>query len=305
VRRLALLLAAAALIRPGSALAEKPVPFLSGRVVDEANMIPADVRASLERKLASLEADTGAQVAVLTVARLDGEPLEEYSLRVASTWKLGRKGKDDGALFLIARDDRKMRIEVGYGLEDRLTDATCRRILDEAVRPYFRSGDFGKGVEACVDAIASAVRRQDLVLPGPRPGSAGGGGFAAMPLLPRLFGLGLFLLVVGIFSLVALFSTGCQSWFLYIFLMPFHLLFPMTFLTPRIGSAWFAAWVVGFPILKKLLHGTSAGKNYLAAHPGFAAFATSSGHSGGGWSSGGGFSGGGGSFGGGGASSSW
>ncbi|HQT96131.1 MAG TPA: TPM domain-containing protein, partial [Thermoanaerobaculaceae bacterium] len=109
------LLVAALLATPLAAAVE--VPFLSGHVNDTAAMIPAGVREQIETKLAAFEKTTGAQVVVLTVPSLNGEPIEDYSIKVAQTWKLGRKGVDDGVLFLVARDDRRMRIEVGYGLE--------------------------------------------------------------------------------------------------------------------------------------------------------------------------------------------
>ncbi len=124
------------------------VPFLSGRVNDYAELIPPETEERIAAKLEAFEGSTGAQLAVLTVPSLGDEVLEEYSLRVAETWGLGREEQDDGVLLLVARDDRKMRIEVGYGLEARLTDAQCGRILRNVLRPAFREGDFGGGIEA-------------------------------------------------------------------------------------------------------------------------------------------------------------
>ena len=286
------LLVAALLAAPLAAAVE--VPYLSGRVNDTAAMIPADVRGRVEGQLAAFEKATGAQVAVLTVPTLDGEPIEDYSLKVAQTWKLGRKGVDDGVLFLVARDDRTMRIEVGYGLETKLTDAQCGRILDDVVRPAFRNGDFGGGIAAGVDAITGAI--EGKAVPSlPRP-------IVQAPLAVRLFGTLIFVVVVGVFSVVALFGKGCMSWFMYVFLMPFYAAFPAG-LWGAPGALAIPIWVLGFPLAKLVLGKTGAGKNFLAAHPGIVTFATSSGRSGsggGGFSSGGGFSGGGGSFGGGG-----
>ncbi len=301
-RRGALLLLAAALATTAPAVA-RDVPFLTGRVNDTAGMLPVAARESVEAKLAALEKSTGAQVAVLTIASLEGEPLEEYALKVAQTWKLGRKGVDDGALLLVSRDDRKMRIEVGYGLEAKLTDIACKRILDDVVRPAFRDGDFGRGVEAGVDAIAGTVEGKDVL---PAAGSGSRGATAPPPLAARLLGTLIFAVVIGVFSFLAVFGKGCMSWFLYAFLMPFYAAFPAAF-WGRPGFAMFPIWVLGFPLAKLTLGKTAAGKGFLKAHPGLATFAASSGRSGsgGGWSSGGGFSGGGGSFGGGGASSSW
>ena len=140
-----------------AAAADKPVPFLSGRVVDEAGMIPEDARLRIEQKLAAFEKSTGTQVAVLTVASLDGDPIEDYSMRVVETWKLGKKEKDNGVLLLVAEQDRKMRIEVGYGLEGELTDLESGRIVDNVIRPDFQKGDFAGGIEHGVDAILSAL----------------------------------------------------------------------------------------------------------------------------------------------------
>jgi uncharacterized protein len=284
------------------ALATLDVPYLSGHVNDTAGMIPASVRDRLEGKLAAFEKQTGAQVAVLTVPSLAGEVLEDYSLKVAETWKLGRKGVDDGILLLIARDDRKMRIEVGYGLEGKLTDAQCRRILDNVIRPAFRNGEFGKGVEAGVDAITGTIQGKDVIPASPPSASKQ---FSSNPIGIQLMAFGIFVLVIGVFSLLALLSKGSQSWFLYVFLVPFWAIFPLVFFGSA-GLVALLAWVVGFPIARHWLHGTHAGKSFLKTHPGLVAFAASSGHSGSGsgWSSGG-FSGGGGGFGGGGASGGW
>lgn len=280
----------------------KEVPYLSGRVNDTAAMIPTEVRTRIEGALKELEKQTGAQVAVLTIDSLDGEPLEDYTLRVAQTWKLGRKGVDDGVLLLIAKDERKMRIEVGYGLEPKLTDLQCKRILDDVIRPAFRNGDFGAGVESGVNAIIGTIQGKDVI---PARSPSGSTSVSDLSLVPRMIASLIFLVVIGVFSALALLGKGCQSWFLYVFLMPFYAVFPFA-LWGTLGALLIPAWVVGFPIAKQWLGKTSGGKSFLAAHPGLVAFAASSGHggSGGGWNSGG-FSGGGGSFGGGGSSSSW
>ena len=286
-------------------VAAREVPYLSGRVNDTAGMLSEGMRQQLEEKLAAFEKETGTQMAVLTIESLDGEVLEEYSERVASTWKLGRKGVDDGVLFLISKGDRKMRLEVGYGLEGKLTDAQSRRILDNLVRPRFREGGFDAGVLAGVDATLGTLRGQD-VIPAEAPAGSATQSLADVPWPMRLGFAGMFFLVIGIFSVLALFSKGCSGWFLYFFLMPFYLTFPMVFAGPVGGGLIFVMWVIGFPILKLMLSLSPWGKLFMSRHPGLAPFAASSGRSSnGGWSSGGGFSGGGGSFGGGGASSSW
>jgi uncharacterized protein len=134
-----------------------PIPPLTARVTDVTQTLSASEKAALEAKLADFERRTGNQLVVLMVPTTRGEPIEGYSLRVAEGWKIGRKGQDNGALFVIAKDDRKMRIEVGYGLEGVLTDVTSRRIIAENVAPLFRQNRFGAGVDAGVDRIIAVV----------------------------------------------------------------------------------------------------------------------------------------------------
>jgi uncharacterized protein len=287
--------------------ADKAVPFLSGRVVDEAGMIPADARQRIEEKLAAFEKRTGIQGAVLTVDTLEGEPIEDYSVRVAQTWKLGQKGKDNGVLLLVAKQDRKIRLEVGYGLEPTLTDLATRRIIENVIRPDFQKGDFGGGIEHGVDAILSALGGGEV--PAQPPGQPEGKGMPAGFLL-------LFVVVLGTFSLIALVSRGLQSWFLYLFLMPFYLMVP-SFTGLGIGPFALVAWAVAFPILRLWIARSGMGRRFGSSprRPwggggfwggggGFGGGGFGGGGFGGG-GGGGGFSGGGGSFGGGGASGSW
>jgi uncharacterized protein len=138
------------------------VPPLRGRVNDYAGLIPADRALALEQRLARFEHDTGHQIVVLTIPSLKGESLEDFSIRVADAWKIGKKGFDNGAILLIARDDRKLRIEVGYGLEGVMPDAIASRIIREVITPSFRSGDFAGGIEAGVDAILKVTQGEKL-----------------------------------------------------------------------------------------------------------------------------------------------
>lgn len=162
------------------------VPYLSGRVVDEAGMMSPGTVEGVTATLEQLERDTGAQVAVLTLPSLEGEAIEDYSHRVAETWKLGREGEDDGVLFLVARDDRRMRIEVGYGLEGRIPDALAGRILDQKVRPRFRAGEFDAGIASGVGAVAALIRGEQAEAVVPAPSGGGSGCFAAVGCLPML-----------------------------------------------------------------------------------------------------------------------
>jgi len=134
-----------------------PIPKLTARVTDETGTLSAADRQALEGKLADWEQRTGNQLVVLLIPSTKPEPIEAYSIRVAEAWKIGRKGQDNGALFVVAKDDRKMRIEVGYGLEGVLTDVTSRRIIAEDVAPLFRQNRFAAGINAGVDRIIAVV----------------------------------------------------------------------------------------------------------------------------------------------------
>ena len=133
------------------------VPYLSGRVVDNAEILKAETRSALTEKLKAHEQTTTDQIAVLTVPTIGDASIEEYATRVFDTWKLGQKGKDNGVLLVIAPKDRKLRIEVGYGLEGTLTDVVSSRIIRNVITPAFKSGDFDKGVSEGVDAIIGTL----------------------------------------------------------------------------------------------------------------------------------------------------
>jgi len=152
-----ILLAAVFLLLPMTAVA-LDVPKATGYVTDLAHMLNPSTRLKLEHFLEGFEKSDSTQIAVLTIPSLEGESLEEYSIKVAESWGIGQKGKDNGALLLIAKDDRKVRIEVGYGLEGRLTDLLTGRIIRNEITPRFKAGDFDGGVIAGVAAMAEAVR---------------------------------------------------------------------------------------------------------------------------------------------------
>lgn len=286
----------------GIAAGALEVPYLSGRVTDEADMVPAEAESRIESELAAFEQRTGHQVAVLTVPSLEGEALEDYSLRVAETWALGREGVDDGVLLLVARDERRMRLEVGYGLEPELTDLASRRILDDVIRPRFRQGDFGAGVEAGVEAVIGVLEEGVDSLPPPRSEPAG----PEIPLPMRLLGTLFLLVTLGTFAVSAVASRGCQGWGLYLFLVPFLGVFPGVLWGPRVGVATVVVWLILFPLVRLWASrfGRPAWMDRMAESGGRGGIFGGSSSGGGGFSSGG-FSGGGGSFGGGGASSSW
>jgi uncharacterized protein len=149
------------------ALALVAVPPLTGRVVDQTGTLSSGDIAQLTQTLADLEKRKGSQIAVLIVPTTDGEAIEQFSLRVAEAWKIGRKKVDDGALLVIAKNDRHLRIEVGYGLEGALTDVTAKRIIDEVMTPKFRSGDFAGGISAGINRMIDLINGEKLPAPAP------------------------------------------------------------------------------------------------------------------------------------------
>ena len=260
------------------ALAEQAVPPLQARVTDlTATLSPAAVGA-LENRLAALEAAKGSQIAVLLVPTTQPETIEQFGIRVAEAWQLGRKGVDDGALLLVAKDDRALRIEVGYGLEGVIPDAVAKRVIEEVIVPRFRAGDFEGGIDAGVTSLVKLVEGEPL----PPPKKAAGGG------MPGVFGEALpaammFVFVVG-GILRALFGR----------LLAAGIAGGVAFVGAwlLIGSAGIAA-VIAFIIFFITLAGGAGRGGYVG------------GGRGGGGFGGGGFSGGGGGFGGGGASGRW
>ncbi|MCE7862230.1 MAG: TPM domain-containing protein [Bacteroidetes bacterium CHB5] len=291
----------------GWAVAQKPVPELWGtRVHDDARVLKQETVEALESQLKAYEDSTSNQIAILTISSLEGEVIEEYSLRVAEKWKLGQKDKDNGVLLLIAVDDHKMRIEVGHGLEGVLTDAQCNRIIRNEMAPAFRRADFDGGIIAAVNGIVAAI--------GGEYSADDSGDLIELSTTTRiLIGLGIYAFL-GIFAFFGLFIKGGWGWFMYLFLTPFFSIFP-AFVFPL--HLWYVpgvSYLVGFPIIKWLVNRTPWGKR-LAKKFGEGGGSGSGGswRSGSSWSSGssswssGGssFSGGGGSFGGGGSSGSW
>ena len=134
------------------------VPKLQSYVNDYARMISGSAKAKLEEELRSFEQSDSTQLVILTIPSLEGESLEDYSIKVVEAWKLGKARKDNGILLLVSKDDRKMRIEVGRGLEGRLTDLTAGRIIDLAIKPWFKRGDFDGGFAAGVASLIDATR---------------------------------------------------------------------------------------------------------------------------------------------------
>ena len=133
-------------------------PKLTGRINDQAGLLSPETRQLLDQKLAAFERDTSNQVAVLTIASLQGDDIDQFSIRVADAWKLGQKGKDNGVLLVLAQAERKVRIEVGRGLQGVLPDITAGRIIRETMRPHLKSGNFDQGITVAVDSIIAATK---------------------------------------------------------------------------------------------------------------------------------------------------
>jgi uncharacterized protein len=149
----------------GPAPAEQPIPPFSSFTIDLTSTLSASQRDAVEQELRAFEQRKGSQIAVLIVPTTEPEAIEQYALRVVETWKLGRRGIDDGVLFLVAKDDRAMRIEVGYGLEGVIPDAVAKRVISEIVAPYFTQGDFYGGVDAGVGRLIRLIDGEPLPPP--------------------------------------------------------------------------------------------------------------------------------------------
>jgi uncharacterized protein len=148
---------AAALLIGAPAVSALDLPSLTARVNDHANLLTPAEKGALEGKLAAYEQKTGQQFALLTVPTLDGQPLEEFGIKVAEAWKLGDKKRDDGLILIVVPKDRKMRIEVGYGLEGTIPDVIAARVIREVIAPAFRAGAYAQGIDGAFDTLMQAA----------------------------------------------------------------------------------------------------------------------------------------------------
>lgn len=275
-----------ALLLTGAAHAEVAVPPLAQRVTDLTATLDAGQTQTLESRLAAFEAKKGAQLAVLIVPSTQPETIEQYGIRVAEAWKLGRKGVDDGALLLVAKDDRTLRIEVGYGLEGALNDAAARRIVANTITPFFKRGDFYGGIKMGLSQMIAVIEGEPLPAPPERGATS-----ADFGNLESLLMVGFMLVVVAGSVLRALFGR-----------LPAATLigFASAFLAWLIVAPLLVAGVVGAIAFFFTLAGGGR-SHHGTGRPGGGGLG---GGLGGGFG-GGGFSGGGGGFGGGGASGRW
>lgn len=163
--------------------AEVAVPPLTARVTDQTATLTLEQKSALEQTLRAFEALKGSQIAVLMVPTTAPETIEQYSLRVVEQWKLGRQKVDDGALLIIAKEDRTLRIEVGYGLEGALNDATSKRIISEIITPHFRQGDFYGGISAGIDRMIRVIDGEALPPPVAQPAASGDALLRQLPII--------------------------------------------------------------------------------------------------------------------------
>jgi uncharacterized protein len=279
---------AAVALAPQRAAAQQPVPPLSTRVTDLTGTLTEPQRAALEQKLAALETRKGAQLAVLLVPTTAPEAIEAYALRVAEAWKIGRGGTDDGIVLLVAKDDRKLRIEVGYGLEGAVPDALAKRIIAERIVPRFYEGDYAQGVDEGVDALIGLIDGESLPPPAESAGRPSGDAFGALPfvfffamfvapVVRRVFGSLLGALAVGL-------GAGVVAW----------VVSSVVFLSVALGGVVFVLALLGLVGGSRRWYSGGGG---VGGRGGFGG--------GRGGFGGGGFRGGGGRFGGGGASGGW
>jgi uncharacterized protein len=301
-----LFLAAALLLGAAGALGAGPdevqVPKLTSHMIDETGTLSADQRAAIDAKLADFERSHGSQVVVLMVPTTGNEDIFDFATRVTDQWQLGRKGVDDGVLFVIAKEQRKLRIHTGRGVQGTLTDYLSKQIVSDIVAPHFRSGDFAGGIDAGVDAIIKAIEGEKLPLPEARApphrvsGVSGDNFFYLAVFLVPVLGMilrGMFgrLFGAGITSGI----TGLVVWFLFGSIAFVVLAGLAAFFFTLFSGAGLARGMRGAPGWGGGFGGGFGGGGFGGG--GFGGFG-----GGGGF---GGFSGGGGSSGGGGASGRW
>ncbi|SHG13618.1 TPM domain-containing protein [Bradyrhizobium erythrophlei] len=285
-----------------AAFADVAVPPLTGRVVDQTGTLSSADINSLTQTLRALELRKGSQVAVLIVPTTEPEAIEQYSIRVAEAWKIGRKKIDDGALLVVAKNDHKLRIEVGYGLEGALNDVTARRIIDEIITPKFRSGDFAGGVSAGVARMIGVIDGEPLPAPAPTAPWHADSDSALFQFLNPLnpFTIIFILLLGGAFRhlfgrLFGSVATGGLIGFLVWFIFGSLILSALAALVVSVFAMFSDTLTAPTPRGRGGSYGGWSGGSSGGSYSGGSSSSSDSG----------GFSGGGGSFGGGGASGSW
>ncbi len=190
----------------GVARADVPVPPLKARVTDLTGTLSAQQKSELESRIAAFESRRGSQIALLLLPTTKPEEIEQYSIRVADAWKIGRKGVDDGLILIVAKDDRRLRIEVGYGLEGAIPDSIARRVIDERITPRFRDGDFYGGIRDGLDQLIKLAEGEKLPAPSATHGAVG-----APDNITGFFLLAFGYMVVGAYFMKSLFGRMAGS----------------------------------------------------------------------------------------------
>ena len=268
-------------------LSAQEIPELKERVNDYADMFSEETKKALEEKLAAIEKTDSTQIVVLSVNSLEGYPIEEFSIKTAEKWKIGQKGKDNGAILIFSKTDRKIRIEVGYGLEEKLTDLTAGRIIDNEITPMFKAGKYDEGLIKGIDSIISAVKGTYTADNSNENDSKNSPIMIVIILFVVIFILGKIKKILGGITGAIAFPIMVYNAYTEVSIISIILLIPFGFIIGLI-----------IPFL-----GTLFLLNSIGGRRG-GGFSGGSGFSGGGFS-GGSFSGGGGRFGGGGASGGW
>jgi len=231
------------------------VPMLSGRVVDNAEILSSGARERIATALKAHEDKTTNQIAVLTIPTLGEDNIEQYAVRVFETWKLGKKDKDNGLLLVIVPKERKIRIEVGRGLEGTVPDVIASRVIRNVIAPQFKASQFDKGVEEGVSAIVKQLEGNASDNPDAKDQSkdtTSGFKDPDLPLGERiLFGVFIFG-IIGLFTVIGIMTPG-MGWFLYFFLIPFWALFPIVVVGLKGAMIILGVYLVGFPAAKLLL----------------------------------------------------
>jgi uncharacterized protein len=272
----------------------REIPGYNGYVNDYASMMSPEVRAKLERVLHSFDLSDSTQVAILTIDSLEGDALEDFSIRVVDKWKVGQKGRDNGVLFLVVKNDRKMRLEVGRGLEHVLTDLAAGRIIDRVVTPLFKAGRFDEGFEAGTTAVIQTTRGE--YTPDARAGRRTGDGEPPLLFKYLFFGAALIAFLGGNSRMLGVAGGAVLLPFIVFMGLPGAVNWPLLLMLVPLGAL---AGLFLSLLLSSMMKHSSRGGGYYTGGGGFG------GH-GGGFGSGGGFGGfGGGGFGGGGASGGW
>ena len=274
-----LALALAGLVGFTAAAAAVPVPPLAGAIVDRSGTLSAQDLRSIDTDLRAFAARRGSQVAVLLVPSTKPESIEQFSMRVAETWKIGRAKVDDGVILVVAKEDRALRLEVGYGLEGAIPDAIAKRVISETIAPRFRSGDFAGGIREGTSTLMKLIEGEQLPAPAFAAPASGAPGIGDL-FVPMIIAVAVGSMLMNAFgklpgAAMAGAGFGVAAWWI-------------------LGSLLIALAAAFIGFLFALFSGASGGRHFGGGSGGW-----------GGGGSGGGFAGGGGSFGGGGASGRW